>query len=97
MSFGHQEFNKEPFITNDYIFKSHYCREKINSPLGFDEENTDWHDLLPNDKRLRYLYDPSFEYDITKTSYKREDLRKLCKKHYSRKPFKQRKAKKKTK
>ena len=94
-SFGHQEFNKEPYITNDYIFKSHYCREKIKSPIGSDEKNTDWSELIPNDERLRYLYDPSFEYDITKTSYKPEDLPKLCSVNYSRKPFDQQKYQKK--
>ena len=95
-SFSHQEYNKEPYITNDFIFKSHYCREKIHSPLGKDDEYTDWSDLIPNDSRLRYLYDPTYEYDITLTSYKAEDLPKLCNVTYSRVPFDQRKYKKKT-
>ena len=44
-SFAHTEFDKEPYITNDWIFKSHYCREKINSPKGDDEPIEDWKDL----------------------------------------------------
>ena len=31
-SYIHQEYNKSPYITNNWIFKSHYCRKKIHSP-----------------------------------------------------------------
>ena len=37
ISFPHQEYNKEPYITNNWIFKSHYCRKKIKSHSGHDE------------------------------------------------------------
>lgn len=86
-SFAHQELNKPPFITNDWIFKSHYCREKINSKPGIDEENTDWSELIPNDPRLTYLIDPSFEYPLNLTSYKKEDLNTLCDRKYRRTPL----------
>ena len=90
MSFTHQEFNKEPYITYNWIFKSHYCREKINSPPGYDEADTDWYDLIPDHKKLRFLIDPSFEYDISKTTYTRKDLATLCNAKYRRTPFKRR-------
>ena len=51
-SFSHQEFNKPPYITNNWIFKSHYCRVKINSPPGFDEVYEGWKHLIPDDESL---------------------------------------------
>ena len=66
-----------PYITNDWIFKSQYCREKINSGPGHDENIHDMRDLMPNDERLRFLYDPSYMYNISQTSYKKEDLKTL--------------------
>lgn len=86
-SFSHQEFNKPPFITNDWIFRSHYCREKINSGRGIDENITDWSELIPNDPRLNYLIDPSFEYPLNMTSYKKEDLENMCDQKYKRTPL----------
>lgn len=59
-SFSHQEYNKFPYITKNWIFKSHYCREKINSPSGYDEPYQGWKQLIPDDERLKYLIDPSF-------------------------------------
>lgn len=86
-SFSHQEYNKEPYITNDWIFKSHYCRMKIKSGPGYDESNTNWTELIPNDPRLTFLVDPSFEYPLNLTSYKKEDLENLCDRKYRRTPF----------
>ena len=79
MSFAHQEFNVHPFNSNNWIFYSHYCREKINSPEGYDENVTDLYKLVPKDERLRHLYDPSYTYDIRETSYTEKDLETLCK------------------
>ena len=93
-SFAHQEYNQYPYTSNDWIFKSHYCREKIGSGnLVNDEENTDYSELIPEDGRLSYLYDPSFRYDIRLTSYKEKDLETLCKFKFNRTPFKDRKKK----
>ena len=36
-SFSHQEYNKPPYITNNWLFRSHYCRAKIN----MNDENYD--------------------------------------------------------
>lgn len=87
-SFAHVEFNNFPFTSDNFIFKSHYCREKINSLPGYDENMTDWSQLIPNDERLRYLYDPSFEYSMDHTSYTQKDLKTLCDREYRRTPFK---------
>ena len=87
-SFSHQEFNKPPYITNDWIFKSHYCREKLpKSSSGYDEKYEGWRHLIPDDARLKYLIDPSFMYQLNKTKYKKKDLHKLCKKKLNRNPF----------
>ena len=87
-SFAHQEFNKPPYTTNDWIFQSHYCRFTVNSKKfgikGYDEPDTDITELIPNDERLRFLYDPSYTYDITLTSYKEEDLPTLCDEQWRR-------------
>ena len=87
-SYAHQEYNKEPYITNDWIFKSHYCRIKINSPPGHDVPDEDLRDLIPDDKRLKYLVDPSYTYDINATSYTKKDLNTLCDRKFNRTPLK---------
>ena len=87
-SFAHTEFDKEPYITNDWIFKSHYCREKINSPKGDDEPNEGWKDLIPKDERFKYLIDRSFMYNISQTNYTEKDLETLCDRKYDRTPLK---------
>ena len=86
-SFPHQEFNKEPYITNNWIFRSHYCREKISNKPGFDEPYEGWKDLIPDDQRLKYLIDPSFEYPLNLTTYTEKDLETMCDRKYNRKPF----------
>ena len=86
LSFAHQEYNKPPYITNDYIFKSHYCREIFNF-TGYDEEYKGWTELIPDDDRLKYLINRSFEYNINETSYTENDLDSLCNKKYNRTPF----------
>ena len=86
-SYAHQEYNKEPYITNDWLFKSHYCRIKIGSNEGHDEPYEGWRNLIPDDKRLKYLVDPSYTYDLSKTSYTKKDLETLCNKTYRRTPF----------
>ena len=87
-SFGHQEFNRPPYITNNWIFKSHYCRQKIaKSSYGYDEPYEGWSHLIPNDDRLKYLIDRSFIFQIEKTTYTKEHLKKLCSKTFNRKPF----------
>ena len=86
-SFAHTEFNKPPYITNNWIFKSHYCREKINSPRGHDERYEGWKDLIPDDERLKYLIDRSYMYNISQTNYTEKDLKFLCHRKYNRTPF----------
>jgi len=87
-SFSHQEYNIYPYITNEWIFKSHYCRIKIHSPiLENDEPYEGWKNLIPNDERLKFLIDRSFIYDITKTNYSEKDLENLCDINYNRTPF----------
>jgi hypothetical protein len=86
-SFSHQEFNKEPYITNNWIFKSHYCRIKINGRQGYDEHYEGWKHLIPNDKRLKFIIDPSFEYPLNLTTYNEKDLETMCEVKYNRKPF----------
>ena len=86
-SFAHQEYNKPPYTTNNYIFKSHYCREKIASPPGYDEPYEGWKDLIPNDQRLKYLIDPSFMFPLNLTTYTEKDLEEMCDRKYRRTPF----------
>ena len=89
MSFAHTEFNRPPFTTDDWIFASHYCRSKINSPdTHYDENRTDLNEMLPFDQRLRHLFDKSYRYNLKQTNYKEEDLKTLCEKEYDRTPFK---------
>ena len=87
ISFSHQEFNKPPYTTNNWIFKSHYCRTKIKSPKGHDEKYEGWKHLIPNDPRLKYLIDPSFMYPLNLTTYSAKDLDSLCDREYRRTPF----------
>ena len=87
-SFSHQEFNKPPYITNNWIFKSHYCRVKINSIPGHDEPYEGWRHLIPDDPRLKYLIDPSFMYPLNLTTYTKKDLKRMCDRKYRRIPFK---------
>ena len=86
-SFSHQEFNKPPYTTNNWIFKSHYCRVKINSPPGHDEPYEGWRNLIPDNPRLKYLIDPSFMYPLNLTTYTEKDLKRLCDRKYKRTPF----------
>ena len=86
-SFSHQEYNKFPYITNNWIFKSHYCREKINSPSGYDEPYQGWKQLIPDDESLKYLIDPSFFYNLNQTTFVAKDLPTLCSRKFNRKPF----------
>ena len=86
-SYSHQEYNKPPYITNNWLFKSHYCRVKINSPPGYDETYEGWKNLVPDDPRLKYLIDPSFIYPLNLTTYTKEDLERMCDREYRRTPF----------
>ena len=86
-SFSHQEYNKEPYITNDWIFKSHYCRIKIGAKEETDEPYEGWRHLIPDDKRLKFLVDPSYMYDLSETNYTKKDLETLCNRTYRRTPF----------
>ena len=86
-SFSHQDYNKAPYITNNWIFKSHYCRKKINSPSGYDEPYQGWKHLIPDDERLKYLIDPSFVYPLNETTFIEKDLQNLCFKKFNRTPF----------
>ena len=87
-SFSHQEYNNPPYITNNWIFKSHYCREKINSPTkSKDDDYEGWKHLIPDDIRLKYLIDRSFMYPLNSTNYTIKDLETLCDKTYNRTPF----------
>ena len=88
LSYIHQEYNKPPYITNDWIFKSHYCRIKIASkPNGYDEPYEGWKHLIPDDERLKYLIDRSFIYPLKLTNYSKKDLETMCNKAYNRTPF----------
>lgn len=91
-SFAHQEYNKEQYTNNNTLFKSHYCRQHLNNEISrrpsFDEKETDWSQLIPNDSRLSFLYDPSFQYPIMFTNYSENDLKTLCgEKKFKRTPF----------
>jgi beta-1,4-mannosyl-glycoprotein beta-1,4-N-acetylglucosaminyltransferase len=87
-SYSHQEFNKPPFTTNNWIFKSFYCREKINSPPeGYDEPYEGWKHLIPDDERLKYLIDPSFKFPLNQTTFTEIELGTMCNKKFNRTPF----------
>ena len=80
-SFAHTEYNKPPYTTPEWIFKSHYCRRFLKQPddnLGEDEDIAGLEDLFPPDERLSYLWDPSYEYNISETSYSELNLSTLC-------------------
>ena len=61
---------------------------KLQGKPGYDENITDWSELIPNDPRLDFLIDPSFEFPLNLTSYKKEDLENMCDRKYIRTPFK---------
>ena len=86
-SFSHQSYNRPPYITNNWIFRSHYCRIKLNSPPGIDEPYEGWRHLIPDDSRLKYLIDPSFMYPLNLTTYTKNDLENICDRKYRRVPF----------
>ena len=85
-TFAHQEYNIFPYNTNNWIFKSHYCRETFKNQ-GYDEPYKGWKHLIPNDKRLKYLFDRSFKFSLNQTTYSENDLDTLCNKTYNRTPF----------
>jgi len=87
-SYSHQEHNTKLKRSNNWIFKSHYCREKIGSPIiENDEPYEGWKHLIPDDPRLKYLVDRSFEYPLSQTSYTEKDLENMCNNTYNRTPF----------
>ena len=87
-SFAHSEFNAPPYTSNDWIFKSNYCRIKINSPISeYDELYEGWQHLIPDNENLKYLIDRSFMYSLNQTSYNIKDLENLCNVSYNRTPF----------
>ena len=87
-SFSHQEHNTPEKTSNNWLFKSHYCREKINSPIvGKDEPYEGWKHLIPDDPRLKYLVDRSFMFPLNQTSYTEKDLENMCNIKYNRTPF----------
>ena len=50
-SFSHKEYNAYPYITNEWMFRSHYSRLKINIPtVENDELYEGWANLIPNNK-----------------------------------------------
>ena len=82
-TFSHQEYNQWPYNTNDYIFRLHYCREHFNVYPGHTYDVTepytyDIHQYIPDDRRLDYLFDPSFEYPLNLTSYNESSLKTIC-------------------
>ena len=86
MSFAHTEYNKLPYITNNWIFRSHYCRETFRDQ-GYDEPYEGWKHLIPNDKRLKFLIDRNFTYPLNQTTFTEKDLEILCNRTYNRTPF----------
>ena len=87
-SYIHQEHNTPEKTSNNWIFKSHYCREKIGSPIEEnDEPYKGWKHLIPDDERLKYLIDRSFMYPLSQTTYTEKDLEKICQINYNRTPF----------
>ena len=85
-SFPHQEYNKPPYNTNNWIFKSHYCRETFKDK-GYDEPYEGWKNLLPDDDRVKYLIDRSYIYNINQTTYTEKIIETLCNIKYNRTPF----------
>ena len=59
-SFAHRELNRLSFISIIKILKSHNCRIKIRSPInGNDEPYEGWKHLIPDDEKLKHLFDYS--------------------------------------
>ena len=88
ISYAHQEFNRPPWITNNWIFKSQYCRHKLDAiTAGYDEPYEGWRHLIPDDKRLKYLMDPTYTYNISETTYTEKDLETLCRYKFNRTPL----------
>ena len=88
-SFSHQNLNKPPYNTNNWIFKTHYCRKRLGSKMlfGYEEPYEGWKHLIPDDERLKYLIDPSFMYSINETTFNEKDLETMCKIKYNRTSF----------
>ena len=85
-SFSHQEYNRPPYNTNNWIFRSQYCRETFKEQ-GYDEIYKGWKHLIPDDERLKYLIDRSFMFPLNLTTYTKKDLETLCNRTYNRTPF----------
>ena len=82
-TFSHQEYNQKPYNTNDNIFRLHYCREHFLVYPGHTYDVTepytyDVNQFIPDDRRLDYLIDPSYEYPLNLTSYNKSSLETLC-------------------
>ena len=86
ISFTHQEYNIPPYNTNNWIFRSHYCRETFKNQ-GYDEPYKGWRHLIPDDNRLKYLIDRSFMFSLNQTSFTENHLDSLCNIQYNRTPF----------
>ena len=87
-SYSSQAHNTPLKTSSNWIFKSHYCREKINSPINKNDEPYEgWKHLIPDDPRLKFLVDRSFEYPLSQTKYTEKDLETLCNIKYNRTPF----------
>ena len=87
MSFTHQEYNKKPYMTKGWIFKSHYCRKKINSSFGYDVPYEGWRQIIPDDGRLKYLVDRSFTYSLNEINFTEKFSANMCNRTYNRTPF----------
>ena len=88
LSFAHTEYRREPYTTFNWIFKSHYCRKKVFQPNeGYDEPYKGWRHLIPDDERLKFLFDRSYMYNISQTDYTLKDLETLCNRTFIRTPF----------
>ena len=85
-TFAHTNFDDPKYTNPNYIFKNHYCRVTVHGQEdGEDQPFGNLEELIPDDKRLKFLYDPSFEFPLNLTTYKEEDLPKLCRRKYRRK------------
>ena len=87
-SFSHTEFNRDPFITNDWIFRSQYCHFTISEKEEGEDipipPKSELMELFPDDERLKFFYDPSFTFNISETSYTPENLTTLCEHQWRR-------------
>ena len=78
-SFAHQEFNRYPWTNDSFIFRMHYCRHGLLWPSAHPpDEAFVGEDLVPNDERLKFLIDPNFMLDISRTIFTEKDLPTLC-------------------